>query len=198
MPEVVAALQPGKYKYKAKIEVEGESMDVKMSTDIREKKRRVVGHRRVRRHALMSMKDIATRQTKPSCLLKRSMKEAGTKVDLEFSEGRATGAVKTKGKKSAVDLPIGGPVFADGPGHAQVIACLPLADGYTASFRTFDVHKEKPRAMRLEVTGSEQIEVPAGAFDTFRVEVCPPADGRPRNARLPDSDLKKRPQSPSS
>jgi hypothetical protein len=182
VPDVVAGLTPGKYKYKARIEVEGESMNIKLSTEIKEKD----GAWWVTDELgmmLMSMKDRAVLDKKSLVMLKRSMSEAGTKVEIEFSGGKVLGTVKMHGKKNTVELEIGGPVFGEGPGYAQVIACLPLAEGYTTVFRNFDVQKEKAKAMRLEVAGSEEVQVPAGKFDTFRVELTS-AEGGPERSTV--------------
>jgi dipeptidyl aminopeptidase/acylaminoacyl peptidase len=175
VPEVVATLQPGKYKYKAQISVEGESMNIKMSTEIKEKN----GDWWVTDQMgmmMMSVKDHAVLDRHTLVMLQRSLSEGGTKVEIQFNGGTVTGSVKMEGKKSEVSLEVGGPVFGEGPGYAQVIACLPLAEGYTTLFRNFDVQKQKARAMRLEVAGSEEVQVPAGTFDTYRVELSS-ADG---------------------
>ncbi len=182
VPKVVSELRPGKYKYKAKIEAEGESMNVKMSTEIKEKD----GAWWVTDQLgmlMMSMKDTAVLVKGTLVLLKRTMSEAGSKIDFEFSGSKVTGSVKMQGKKAEVDVEIGGPVFGEGPGFAQVIACLPLEEGYSAVFRNFDIQKQKPKAMRLAVAASEEIEVPAGAFDTYRVEVTS-AEGGPERSTI--------------
>jgi hypothetical protein len=74
----------------------------------------------------------------------------------------------------AVDL--GGPLFADAAGADQVIACLPLVEGYSTTFRNFDVQTQKVKLFQLSVAGKEEIKVPAGTFDTLRVEISS-ADG---------------------
>ena len=71
-----------------------------------------------------------------------------------------------------------GPLFADASAFAQSVACLPLADGYSTSFRNFDLQKQKVKLMQLSVAGSETVTVPAGTFIAFRVEVTS-ADGGP-------------------
>jgi hypothetical protein len=71
---------------------------------------------------------------------------------------------------------LGGDLFSDGAGSPQAIGCLPLADGYTATFRNFDLQKQKSKLMQLKVTGSETVTVPAGKFETFKVEISS-ADG---------------------
>jgi hypothetical protein len=54
---------------------------------------------------------------------------------------------------------------------------LPLADGYTATFRNFDLQKQKVKVMQLKAAGKESVTVPAaGTFEAFRVEVSS-ADG---------------------
>jgi hypothetical protein len=77
-------------------------------------------------------------------------------------------------KPVAVDL--GGPLFADAAGSGEVIACLPLADGYSTSFRNFDLQSQKVKLVDLKVAGTESITVPAGDFHAFKVELSS-ADG---------------------
>jgi hypothetical protein len=77
-------------------------------------------------------------------------------------------------KPVAVDL--GGPLFAEGPGSKQSISSLPLAEGYTTTYRNFDVQQQKVKLMQLKVTGVEKVTVPAGTFDAFKVEITS-ADG---------------------
>jgi hypothetical protein len=53
---------------------------------------------------------------------------------------------------------------------------LPLAEGYTTNFRNFDVLKQKEKLMALKVIGLESVSVPAGTFDSYKVEISS-ADG---------------------
>ena len=62
-------------------------------------------------------------------------------------------------------------MFADGAGAFEVIASLPLADGYSLTFRNFDVLKQKPQMKQLKVLGSESVTVPAGTFDAYKLEI---------------------------
>ncbi len=181
-PEVTGKLRPGKYKYQAKIEADGESMAMKMSTEIKEKDG-VWWVTDELSMPMMSTKDSAVLEKGTLVMLKRSMSEGGTKLDIEFSGGKATGTLRVAGKKSGIDLDVGGPIFGEGPGYAQVIACLPLEVGYSTVFRNLDIQKQKPRAMQLEVVRSEEIEVPAGKFDCFRVELTS-AEGGPERSTI--------------
>jgi len=71
---------------------------------------------------------------------------------------------------------LGGPLFASGAGGIESIACLPLAEGYTTSFRNFDVQTQKEKLMALKVAGVEKVTVAAGTFDSYKVEITS-ADG---------------------
>ena len=75
------------------------------------------------------------------------------------------------GKSTPLAVDPGGALFADGAGAFDVIASLPLADGYSLSFRNFDVQKQKPQIKQLKVVGSESVTVPAGTFDAYKVEI---------------------------
>jgi hypothetical protein len=75
------------------------------------------------------------------------------------------------GQARAIALTLDGPVFADGPGSHAVIARLPLAAGYTTSFRNLDVRTQQIGVKQLAVVGRESVTVPAGTFDSWKVEV---------------------------
>jgi hypothetical protein len=75
------------------------------------------------------------------------------------------------GQEKPIDIDPGGALFADGAGSAEVIASLPLKDGYRVVFRNFDVQKQKPQMKQLMVIGSESVTVPAGTFDAYKVEL---------------------------
>jgi transcription antitermination factor NusG len=80
------------------------------------------------------------------------------------------------GQDRPVSADLGGDLFADAAGAQQVIGCLPLSEGYSATFRNFDLQKQKPKLMQLKVAGSETVTVAAGKFETFKVEITS-ADG---------------------
>jgi hypothetical protein len=74
-----------------------------------------------------------------------------------------------------VDAETGGPLFGE-TGASFLLGTLPLAEGYSTTFRNFDLQRMKVKVMQLEVKGAESITVPAGKFEAFKVEVKP-ADG---------------------
>jgi len=77
-----------------------------------------------------------------------------------------------------VDTALGGPIFADGAGTHAVIATLPLAEGYTTTFRNFNLQQQKVSLKQLTVLGKEDVTVPAGTFKAWKVELKS-AEGEP-------------------
>ena len=67
-------------------------------------------------------------------------------------------------------------LLLDAAGSQQALGALPLADGYTTTFRNFDVQKQKVKLMQLKVAGLESVTVPAGTFEAYKVEISS-ADG---------------------
>jgi hypothetical protein len=102
-------------------------------------------------------------------------------ISLDFAGNKVTGAMKyVSDPDKPVTMDLGGPIFTYPAGW---IGCLPLAEGYSTTFRYFDVERLpiKPQAtikqVQLKVLGMERVTVPAGTFDSYKVELTA-ADGR--------------------
>jgi len=80
------------------------------------------------------------------------------------------------GQDKPIAADLGGPLFGDAAGGDEVLATLPLAVGYTTTFRNFDLQSGKVKLLQLSVAGEESVTVPAGTFNAYRVEVSS-ADG---------------------
>jgi hypothetical protein len=52
---------------------------------------------------------------------------------------KLTGTVNMGGPDKPVDEELSGPLFADGASFADVVGCLPLAEGYSTTFRSPDL-----------------------------------------------------------
>lgn len=174
-PKPATELQPGTYNYQVKIEAGGQQMNMKLSTAIQENAGSMV--------AVDSLDtpqgaatDTATLEKGTLLLLKRSVKQGPVAIDLDFSGNKASGKMTMNGQDRPIAVDLGGPIFADAAGSDQVIACLPLAEGYTTTFRNFDVQSQKVKLLQLTVAGKEDVKVPAGTFNALRVEISS-ADG---------------------
>jgi hypothetical protein len=82
------------------------------------------------------------------------------------------------GQSKPISVDLGGPLFGDGPSAYPALAALPLADGYTTSFRNFDVQRQKVALKQAKVTAIEEVSVPAGSFKAYKLEISS-AEGDP-------------------
>jgi hypothetical protein len=120
--------------------------------------------------------DVAILEKGSLALRKRTVKQGPANIDVDFAGGKATGKMSINGQDKAISADLGGELFADAAGSRQVIGCLPLAEGYSTTFRNFDLQKQKTKLLELKVSGAETVAVPAGTFETLRVELSS-ADG---------------------
>ena len=170
IPKPAVDLRPGTHNYKASIALGGQSMQLTMKTDIKEEN----GAWTVSETAQTPQGDISDVSTieKGSLLLKRRLiKQGPATIEMNVAPNKLSGSTTMNGQTKPLEADPGGALFADGAGAFEVIASLPLADGYSLSFRNFDVMKQKPQIKQLKVVGSESVTVPAGTFDAYKVEI---------------------------
>jgi len=175
LPKTAVDLQPGTYKYKAKISMGGQEMAMDMSTTIKEENGKWVATGTMQ-SAMGDASDVSTIEKGTLVVNKRTIKQGPATIEVSFSDNKATGTMNVNGQDRPISADLGGPIFADAAASEVTIGALPLAAGYTTTFRNFDVRKQKEKLLQLKVVGAESVTVPAGTFDTFKVELSS-ADG---------------------
>ena len=115
--------------------------------------------------------DVSTIEKGSLLLKRRVIKQGPVTIEMNVAPNKLSGTTTMNGQSKPIDVDPGGALFADGAGAFDVIASLPLADGYSLSFRNFDVQKQKPQIKQLKVVGTESVTVPAGTFDAYKVEI---------------------------
>jgi len=181
-PKPAMDLKPGTYHYDGKIDLGGQHLALKVATAIQEENGAWTATSTMDT-PMGQVTDIATLDKSSLALRKRNVKQGPMSIDLDFAGDKALGTMKMNGQEHPVSVDLGGPLFADSNGAQQAIGCLPLAEGYTTSFRNLDLMKQKVKLMELKVAGSESVTVPAGTFDTFKVEITS-ADGGPDKSTI--------------
>jgi dipeptidyl aminopeptidase/acylaminoacyl peptidase len=170
VPKPAVDLRPGTYNYKASIAFGGQTMPLTMKSEIKEEN----GVWTVTDTAQTPQGEVSDVSTieKGSLLLKRRVITQGPMImEINVKPDKLSGSTTMNGQSKPIDVDPGGALFADGAGAFDVIAALPLADGYSLSFRNFDVQKQKPQVKQLKVVGSESVTVPAGTFDAYKLEI---------------------------
>lgn len=170
-----ADLKAGTATYKGKIEAGGQTMPMDITRVIKD----TAGVWLVTESASMPMGTMSDETTldKGTLLVRRRIIHQGpAAIEVSFAGNKASGKMSMNGQERPIAADLGGTLFADGAGANDVIAALPLADGYSTTFRNFDVMSQKPQTRALKVVGSESVTVPAGTFNAWKVEITP-ADG---------------------
>jgi len=174
-PKPAYDLAPGVATYKGTLEAGGQTIPMDITHTVKDS----AGVWLVTESASMPMGTMSDESTvsKGSLLLTRRLIHQGpATVDIQFADNKATGTMSVNGQDRPISADLGGVLFADGAGANDVIAALPLAEGYTTTFRNFDIMSQQVKPRQLKVVGSESVTVPAGTFDAWKV-VSTPAEG---------------------
>jgi dipeptidyl aminopeptidase/acylaminoacyl peptidase len=182
LPSLAAPPSRLPHSFKAKIEAGSQSIALQMKSVIEETPE---GWRATdtMQTPMGQASDTTLLDPKTFAVLKRTIQQGPARIEVAIQDGKATGTMQMGAQTRPIDVALDGPLFADGAGSSLVLAALPLAEGFSTSYRTLDLQKQQVRIYSLKVTGSQQVAVPAGAFDCWRVEV-EPADGSPGKQTL--------------
>jgi hypothetical protein len=175
LPKPAIDLLPGTSHYAVTIEMGGQKMNLKLTTTIQDGGASWTAIDQMETPGGTAT-DTTTIEKTTLILQKRNIAQGPVVIDLDFSGNKAAGKMSMNGQEQPISVDLGGALFADGAGGDQVIAALPLAEGYTTTFRNFDVQTQKVKLLQLSVAGVETVTVPAGKFDAYRVEITS-ADG---------------------
>lgn len=101
----------------------------------------------------------------------RVIQQGTTHVALRFADQHATGTITKGAQVHPISVDLCGSLVGDGAGAFLVIGRLPLGAGYHTIVRHLDMQTAKTTVRRLSVIGSERVSVPAGSFDSWKVEI---------------------------
>ncbi|HXH05617.1 MAG TPA: alpha/beta fold hydrolase [Vicinamibacterales bacterium] len=169
-PRPVAPLVAGTSSFRARIEAGGQQFEAAITTEIRDD-----GETWSITETLQTPMGPATDSAslaKPTLVLvRRAISQGPLSIVYTVQGGKASGELKMGESARPIAVDLGGELFADGAGAGFAIATLPLDDGFSAAFWNLDVQSQKPKAVALRVAGRETVTVPAGTFETVKVEL---------------------------
>ena len=90
-------------------------------------------------------------------------------IELDVKGNKASGTMTMNGQSKPIDVDLGGALVCRWRRHFDVIAALPLAEGYSVGFRNFDVQKQKPQLKQLKVVGMESVPFPRALLRLTRL-----------------------------
>ena len=169
-PKPVTDLKSGSANYNASIAFGGNNIPITVKNETKEDNGAwVVTETVVTPQGEIT--DVSTVEKGTLLLKHRLVKQGPVVFDVDFKGNNATGTMSMNGQSKPIAVDLGGAIFADGAGSFDVLAALPLAEGYTLSFRNLDLEKQKLEMKNLKVVGAESVTVPAGTFDAYKVEI---------------------------
>jgi hypothetical protein len=169
-PRPSLELRPSVSNYQGKLELGAQAIPFTLMVEIKEEN----GAWKASEIAKLTggeISDITVIEKGSLVVTKRNVKQGPTSIDIAIKGNQASGSVVMGEKSSPVAVATGGSVFADGAGAFDVIATLPLAEGYSAVFRNVDLQKQKVDLKQVKVIGVEKVTVPAGTFESFKCEI---------------------------
>ncbi|MBP7617823.1 MAG: hypothetical protein KA743_04885, partial [Geothrix sp.] len=114
---------------------------------------------------------------------KRQVKQGPVTLDIAFEGSKVTGTMAMGAEPKPFSIELGGGAYADGSGSQDSLACLPLAAGYSVTFRNVDMQKQKVQLKQAKVLAQEEVKVPAGSFKAWKVELTS-AEGDPGSTTM--------------
>jgi dipeptidyl aminopeptidase/acylaminoacyl peptidase len=181
-PKIARQPSAGTMNYQAKMEMGGQSMDVASTIAVTQEAGAWVISQtaQVMGQALSETVVVDSATLAPK---KRSLAQGPVKVEVEYTDTHAKGTLAMGGDPKPFELQTGGPLFAEGASAQVALGALPLASGYSVTFRTLDVQRQKVSLKQATVTAIEDVTVPAGTFKAYKLEVKS-AEGDPGSQTL--------------
>ena len=174
-PKPTGSLKAGTYTYKTTIQAGGQKIEMDRTTEIA-----AAGEnwkiRDVAKSPMGEMSEESEVTRQDLAPVRRSIKQGPATIDVAYAPDKVTGTMAMNGQSRPIEAKPDGTYFADGAGASLMLATLPLAEGYATTYRNFDVLKQQTKAYALTVVGKESVTVPAGTFETWKVDIKP-ADG---------------------
>lgn len=104
-------------------------------------------------------------------------RRGGSAMDLTYSGPSASGktsvsgAIRTGDQSKPIRKELEGPTLAAGVHDVLALAAMPLAPGDQPTLRVFSPQEQATKRAEFEVVGTETVEVPAGTFETYVVDL---------------------------
>ncbi len=101
---------------------------------------------------------------------KQTVDQTGVNIALEYQPDKITGSMELRGQKNDISVDLDASILSS---LETVVSAMNLKPGFNTTLRTFNLLQQKVVPHALKVAGKETVSVPAGSFDTYKVEVTP-------------------------
>ncbi len=106
--------------------------------------------------------------------IQRTTRQGPATVEVSFSSREVSGQIDAGASQMPIQIDLDAPVFGGDAGLEIALTGLPLAEGYRSPVRFAEVGmQQRVRFFQIEVGAQETIEVPAGEFAAWPVQLSP-------------------------
>ncbi|WP_376694627.1 S9 family peptidase [Wenzhouxiangella sp. EGI_FJ10305] len=103
--------------------------------------------------------------------ISRTLAQGPAVIKVEYGARKVTGTIKTQ-QEIPIEIELDAPVYGGDAALEAVILGLPLEEGYSTQVRIAEVGmQQRVRYFTISVAGRESIEVPAGEYDAWKVNL---------------------------
>jgi len=100
--------------------------------------------------------------------LKQTVDQTGLSIALNYEPDKITGTMELRGQERDISVDLDVSILSS---LETVVGTMNLKPDFTATLRTFNLLQQKVVPHSLKVIGKETVSVPAGSFETYKVEV---------------------------
>jgi len=169
LPKPVADLSEGTYNYAFTMSAGGQNIAMDMKREIKKENGKWAVTDVVKSPMGEMMEQSTIEPTSLQCL-GRKIKQGPALIELTYTPTEVNGSADLgTGQKKPVTIKLESPIMIDGAGSDLVIGRLPLQENFTAVIEMVDVMSAQVKKYEIKYLGTENITVPAGSFETFKV-----------------------------
>lgn len=172
LPTPKDQIKAGTSKYQTTIAMGGQEMKMDVDQTITE----ADGNWTITQSATSPMGNMSDKITLKKGSLAPVMREIAqgpATIKIAHADSKVSGSMNMGGNEKPIAADLEAPVFGDGVGLEVTLTQLPLSKDYETVVRTFDIQAQKTRPWQVKVLGMETVEVGAGKFEAYKVELNP-------------------------
>ncbi len=172
-PTYLSDLKPENSKYNFTFSFGGQNMAMDMTREVKMEN----GKWKVTDFVTspqITVSDVNIIEPKTLKHIHRSTKQGPATVEIDYTAEGAKGTMDAGngGAKVPISSKLEPHVIGDGAGLDLLIARMPLKEDYSTVIEVYDGSQNKVKKLQVKVLGKETVTVPAGSFESFKVEVA--------------------------
>ncbi|AKS40424.1 alpha/beta fold hydrolase [Wenzhouxiangella marina] len=104
--------------------------------------------------------------------IRRETSQGAATITIDYSSREVSGSIEMGSNQIPVNIELEAPVFGSDTGLEAALAGLPFRDGLRTVVRVAEVGmQQRVRYFQVQVSGPESVEVPAGSFNAWKIEL---------------------------